>query len=124
TVTAGTVTGGGGTVFPTIGGVPVNNNPPPLLSLSGAGTEEVYILVNGTVSVSDGYVYATVMGTVTIEVSGSVPDPTGGSWPIPIATFVGGTQTFQRRPPSSIAVHWCDDGTNTGTANMGVAPSS
>ncbi len=84
-------------LFPTIDGDHLYDEPPPYLVFDPAGTVQVYLKIESTLTVVDDFVTSWTFDAVTIDSAASVPDDdkTAGTFYRSIATFVDGKRTAQ-----------------------------
>jgi len=111
-VTAGTIGG----VTPTIGGDPLDDSPPPALTI-GSGTKYIVVTINLTLEVDAGVYVEGYSAITSVVIAATTTDPgsagmlsTDGEFKFKIATFVDGAKTAQFITGSK-SIQVCDDGT-------------
>ncbi len=87
-----------GNIMPTIGGTALDAGTPPELTISGSGTEKIYVTINASLTFnSDGYLTSGSISTATIAKAATVPSDNRatGTYYRHIATLVDGVITAQ-----------------------------
>jgi hypothetical protein len=116
-------------VMPTIGGTPLNDSPPPTLSIPSSGTRHVVITISGTplkttLSGRD-FIHNLNSISVTISLQTSAPNSSDqvsstGTYKLLLATFVNGAKTAQIGY-GPITAGISDDLNGTGTGILSVS---
>lgn len=103
---------------PKIGGTAIDYSPAPRLTLTGSGTEVIYLKLTLTLSVANNYVYGADYDSSTIETAASLPadDLAAGEYYIRIATISDGIKISPQPILSNLNFFVEDDGTGTSSA--------
>jgi hypothetical protein len=114
--------------MPTIGGDPLDDDPPPAITLSGTGNEYIVVSITGTwVNTPDGlFARQLTSRSVTIAKSTSLPSSadllsksSGGTFKFLLAKYVDGLFSFQNGY-GPIGLYFEDDGSSSAKLNCNV----
>lgn len=116
-------------VMPTIGGTPLNDAPPPTLSIPSTGTRHVVITISGTpvTTTLSGRIFIHNLNSISVTISLDTSAPntadlvsSTGTYKLLLATFDNGSKTAQiGHGPITAGISDDLNGTGTGILSVG-----
>lgn len=104
--------------IPTLGGVSIDTVPAPRGTISGVGTEYVWLKAQWSLTSSYSYVTSAFLASVIVESGAAVPaeNRTAGTYYIQVATLHNRAVVLPQPISTSLAAYIYDDGTQTSSA--------